>query len=99
MLPFLKLKNKPVAGLVIEHRKPGEKLDELQYEADMHSEAIEACAQDLISAIHSKDIKAVADALYDAFSILDSMPHEEGEHTEPHSYESQNEAAAEEREY
>jgi hypothetical protein len=39
-----------------------------------------SAADDLISAVHMKDSKAVADALKAAFEICDSMPHEEGQH-------------------
>ena len=37
-------------------------------------------AEDLINAIHSKDVGAVAKALEAAFEIADSQPHEEGSH-------------------
>lgn len=48
---------------------------------------LEACAQELIRAVHARDVKAVAQALQDAFELADSEPHEEGPHIEPHSYE------------
>lgn len=57
--------------------------------------ALESCAKDLISAIEAKDHKGVADALMAAFHIADTMPHEEGPHVEPHSYDAQNQEAAE----
>lgn len=37
-------------------------------------------AQDLIDAVHSKNAKAVAEALQAAFQLADSEPHEEGPH-------------------
>jgi hypothetical protein len=92
-LPFLKPKNQGVAGLIIKMRSPDEKPQENQEDKQDKDSAIHACAQDLISAVHAKDIKAAADALRSAFEILDSMPHIEGDHEkpEPHSYDSQKE--------
>lgn len=88
-MPFLKNKQSSVAGLIIKNRAPDEPV-----ESEDPAAAIEACASALVSAIHSKDPKAVAEALKDAFAILDSMPHEEGPHIENHSYDSQNQKAA-----
>lgn len=86
MLPFLKPKNQSVAGLIIKNRAP----DEKQEEQDDSSASIHSCAEAIMQAINSKDIKGLAEALRDAFTILDAEPHVEGEHIEPHSYESQN---------
>ena len=66
-------------------------------EPDEHKEdgsGIEACASDLIDAIHSKDVKAAAAAIKSAFEILENEP-EESE-SEPHSFDAQNELAAKE---
>jgi len=52
-------------------RKPDNEEQELDF--------MEACAEDLIHAIHSKDPKAVAEALHAAFQIAESYPHEEAE--------------------
>lgn len=41
---------------------------------------LEACAEDLISAVKSGNAKLVADAIRTAFQVLDSEPHEEGPH-------------------
>lgn len=91
MLPFLKRKNESgIAGVIIKHRQPDEKPQENQEDNDKDA-AIHACAQDLISAVHSHDVKGAAEAIRSAFEILDEMPHEEGPHIEPHSYESQRE--------
>lgn len=91
VLPFLnKNKNQGVAGLIIKQRTPDEKPQENQ--EDDQDAAINACAQDLISAVHARDVKAVAEAMRSAFDILESMPHEEMEHDEnpePHSYDAQ----------
>lgn len=89
MLPFLKPKNQSVAGLIIKTRASDSPEAPEQDENDK-SGAIEACSQALITAVHAKDVKAVSEALKDAFEILDSMPHEEGEHT----YDAQNQKAA-----
>jgi hypothetical protein len=72
-IPWLKRKD-DIAGsssTPVQMREPddGEEYD------SMH-----AAAQDLIEAIHSKDIKGVAEALRAAFELSDSEPHEEGPH-------------------
>lgn len=93
MLPFLKNRQEAgISGILTKTREPDEKPDT---DEDDPAAAIESCAQALISAIHAKDTKAVSEALKDAFTILDGMPHEEGEHTEPHSYDAQNQKAGE----
>jgi 2C-methyl-D-erythritol 2,4-cyclodiphosphate synthase len=92
VLPFLKNKQQGIAGLIVKQRNP-DKVEENQEDTSEDKDAsIHACAQDLIDAVHAKDIKAAAEAIRSAFEILDSQPHEEGEHTspEPHSYEAQN---------
>lgn len=43
---------------------------------------LEAAAQELIDAVGSQDAAGVASALRNSFSILESAPHEEGEHIE-----------------
>lgn len=72
MLPFLDKKKTSVAGLIIKNRTPDEKPEENQ--DDSHTMAIEACAEDLINAVHAKDTKAVAAALKDAFEVLQNQP-------------------------
>lgn len=69
MLPFLKRSRQ--VGVIVEQRK-----------ADRPEEAseMEACAQDLLSAIEAKDVKGIASALQAAFELADSTPHEEGPH-------------------
>jgi len=73
MLPFLKhSKEASVAGPVeVKHREPDEEAD-----YDM----LESAAEDLISAVHAKNVKSVSAALRAAFEILESQPHEEGPH-------------------
>jgi hypothetical protein len=72
MLPFLKDKEGSASVDVDPiKRKPDE---------DQEYDMLESAAEDLISAIHSKDVKAVCSALRAAFELVDSQPHEEGEH-------------------
>lgn len=63
-------------------------------EKDEYIQAIEVCAQDLIDAIYTQDVRRTAEVLKAAFEICDSRPHEEG----PHTYEAQNAIAAKEQE-
>lgn len=78
MLPFLK-KQRPVAGIVIETRKPDEGKEP---EAAGDESGLESAAHDLLMAIEAKDVKAMAAAMKAAFEIMESQPHEEGEHLE-----------------
>ena len=77
MLPFMKKKQEVGGSGVIIKTRPSDKPDENQ---DDSSAGIEACAKDLIDAVHARDIQGAASAIKAAFEILDSMPHEEGEH-------------------
>lgn len=72
MLPFLKKVQDAGAAGPVEavERKPDEESD---------YDALESAAEDLISAIHSKDVKGAAAALRAAFELCDSQPHSEGE--------------------
>lgn len=96
VLPFLKRRNEPgIAGTIIKNRTPDQKPKEDQEDT---SEAHKSAASDLLRAIESKDISGIAEALHNAFQIMDSEPHEEGEHTNepsPHSYDAQNIKAGE----
>lgn len=71
MLPFLKRNQEASSSAPVEHiqREPDEESD-----YDM----LESAAEDLISAIHSKDVKAVCQALRAAFEMCESEPHSEG---------------------
>ena len=73
MLPFLK--NKKEAGMSGDVDSKMRQPDDGEEYDTMH-----AAAQDLIDAIHSKNVKAVAEALRAAFELADSEPHVEGEH-------------------
>jgi len=86
----------PAAGLIIKTRAPDESIE--SEDKDDPSAAHEACAHEIMKAIEAKDPKRLAEAIKDMFEILDSEPHEEGEHTSkpsPHSYEAQNQKAGE----
>lgn len=78
--------NKKVAsiGTVIKERSP-------ETPEIVEDSGLEACAMELIMAIHLKDIKAVTKALRNAFELCELEPHAEG----PHTYESQNKQAGE----
>lgn len=78
MLPFLK--KQQVAGLIIsKHRQPSGSIEESSPKG--HDEGLEACARDMITALDSKDSRQLAQALRNAFEIMESEPHEEGPHT------------------
>ena len=46
-------------------------------EVDDKDEALESCAEDLLTAIHSHDAKGVAEELRYIFDLLESEPHKE----------------------
>lgn len=73
MLPFLK-KQEAAASIPIETKKR-------EPDSEPEFDTLESAGQDLIDAIHSKDVKSVAAALRAAFELLDSEPHFEGPHT------------------
>ncbi len=90
LLPFLKkAKDAQISGVIVKHRSPDENTSEESQ--DDPAAAIESCAQELIRAVHAKDTKAVAEALKDAFDILEELPHDEVDH----SYDEQNKLAGE----
>lgn len=71
MLPFLKNKQEASAAGPVES---------VRRESDDGSEydMLESAAEDLISAVHSKNVKGVCEALRAAFEMCESEPHEEG---------------------
>lgn len=73
MLPFQKLNQEASASGPVES---------IKREPDEGSEydVLESAAEDLVKAVHSKDIKGVAIALRAAFDLCDSEPHKEGPH-------------------
>ena len=72
MLPFLKPPKRD-ATVIVQDRNPAK--DSQEDPGLIH------CAVDLCHAIEAKDYKGIAQALRAAFTILDSEPHVEGEHT------------------
>lgn len=76
MLPFLQPKKQ--AGMIIAKRV-GEKTEDVKVEGE-HPPGLMAAAEDLISAVGSKDATKVAGALKAAFECCDAEPHVEGEH-------------------
>jgi hypothetical protein len=89
VLPFLAKKRQ--VGVIVESRKPDGDVKEQSQESE-ENQGLEACAQDLLSAIERKDARALANAIKAAFEICESYPHEEGEHSE--DYDAQNAMAA-----
>ena len=73
MLPFLKHKQE---GSVGEEDQPVTRKHDDDY--DM----LELVSEELISAIHSKDVKAVCRALRSAHEVCDLEPHAEASHEE-----------------
>lgn len=74
----MKNKVKAQTGIMVKERAP----DSPQEEQNDPDAPLEACANDLIDAVHAKDVKKVAQVLKDAFELLESQPHEEAEHIE-----------------
>lgn len=76
MLPFLrnkKIQSAPATTTTVFSEDSGDG----EYNKDA---PLEACAQDLINAVHSNNVKGVADALQSAFLVLESNEeYEEGE--------------------
>lgn len=72
-LPFIyKSEDKKSPGVVVEHRSEGEQRP--------RNIGLEAAAEELMRAMERKDVQGMANALTSAFSLLDAMPHVEGEH-------------------
>ena len=46
------------------------------------TEDVMACAEDIMRAFESKDVKALAEGLMNFFHVADELPHEEGPHIE-----------------
>lgn len=93
VLPFLKRKETASPGLIVKTRKPDEMAEGGEPEVNDPSAAVEACARSLLNAINASDVKGIADALYDAWEILEG--YEGPESNEPHSFDAQNMKAGE----
>jgi hypothetical protein len=70
MLPFLKNKIQS-PGIITQQRTPDQPAE------DTDDNGLEACASDLIHAVHAKDTSGVVAALKAIVEILDSQPEEE----------------------
>lgn len=89
MLPFLK--NKKDAGLssgVIVKTRESDKTEQNQ---DDSYDSLESAMAELSHHLKMEDWKAAAECFRDAAKLVDKEPHEEGEHTEPHSYQASKE--------
>ncbi len=73
-LPWLSPMKKS-SGISMEYRKPDK-------EPEHEDNGMEACASDLIKAVHSHDTKGAVEAIKAMFAIMESEPHQEGPHTE-----------------
>lgn len=73
MLPFLKRNQEGSASMPAEPIKR-------EHDEGAEYDMLESAAEDLISAIHSKDVKGVCSALKAAFEMMESEPHSEGPH-------------------
>lgn len=93
MLPFMKSKEKSIAGLIIKHRQP----DEGPAEPEKDN-SVEPCMRDFLAAVERKDPKGMSDALIDAHDIMHQRMDEAEKSSNPHTYEAQNEKASNESE-
>lgn len=66
MLPYLKPKSANTSTMIV-NRKPDAPKDE-------EDQGLEACCQDIISAVEAKDAKRLAQAFKDAFTMCESSP-------------------------
>ena len=76
MLPFLKHSQEVGSSSSVEAvmRKSDDE--------DKEFDSLESAAEDLMNAVHSKDIKAIASALRAAFELMENEPHSEGSEDE-----------------
>jgi hypothetical protein len=74
MLPFLKDK-KQIGSIATTPSTERRKSD-----GEEEYDAMEAAAHDLMTAVHARDTKGIAEALRAAFELADSEPHVEGPH-------------------
>ena len=83
-------KKKGLAALIVAMKAKKPEEGEMAEGPEMESEespdgddmGLEAAAQELIDAVSAQDSAGVASALRNSFAILESSPHEEGEHIE-----------------
>jgi hypothetical protein len=71
LLPFLKLKKQPVAGLIMKRRTPDESNpSETQPDSELATSGADTCAYALMSAIQSGDTAAIVNAFRDLHDIM-----------------------------
>lgn len=73
MLPFLQPRKQ--AGVIIAKRKPEGGIEPMHEEGE-HEPGLMAAAEDLISAVHAKDAKGVADAMKAGYECCSYGPSE-----------------------
>lgn len=88
MLPFLVKKNQG-SGVIVKERQPDQPQD---ISSDDEVKDIEHCVSEAIKAYKSNDIKALARHIKDIHDVLHAYMEEDS--SQPHSYDAQNEAAA-----
>lgn len=74
MLPFLKREKEASVSM------PSDSIKREPDEGHEEYDSMHAAAEDLLHAIQSKNVKALAECLRAAFELMESEPHEEGEH-------------------
>lgn len=75
MLPFLKRKNEASVS------NPPESLTRKADEPEEY-DPLDSASEDLIEAVHSKNVKRVTEALSAAFDLRETQPHDEYPHGE-----------------
>jgi len=78
MLPFLAKKHKITQTIMAKQKADGGLMD--LPEGQENDQGLISAAEDIMSAISSKNASMLAQALKAAFEICDEMPHEEGPH-------------------
>lgn len=73
-LPWMKDKNKSMAGIIMDVRKPDETSQEPESNEDS---AMMAAAEDILRAIEMKDAKHLAHAMQAAYDICSNAPETE----------------------
>lgn len=74
-----------VAGILAMRKKPGAGAempppgDDMEHD-ESPDDGMEACGEEMLAAIESKDARALAEAVKHLFTMADAMPHQEGEH-------------------
>ena len=70
-------RKKAVSAILGPHDEPDDKAAMSDHEQELH-----AISEELMHAVHGKDVPGIAEALRAAHAHLDMEPHEEGPHEE-----------------